>query len=160
MIKAGIMVDRFDISQLGIYMGSNLHALMKERSDIDYVVFYKNWAKPPVYPNFCMLMEREIWGFNGPIIATSISTAQKLINCPGSPRKYFYVWNLEWFMQNTLLYEDLCKIFKNPHIDLVARSESHSKIIEKVWKKPALIMEDFDRTVLAEIATCASHTKN
>ncbi len=156
MIKSGIMVRNLDMSQFGVFLMDNVNSLLDEYGDnLDILVFYEGWGKLPMSPRFCSLMEREVWGLDGVVMSTDIKTTQRLIQCPGPTKKFFYVWNLEWLglQQNGVDYSWLHDIYCNPAIELVARSNNHARLLEKIWKKPAFIMEDFDKTVLKEILT-------
>ena len=42
-------------------------------------------------------------------------------------------------------------IFYNNEIELIARSQSHANLLEKLFKKPKYIMEDWDWTILKRI---------
>ena len=41
--------------------------------------------------------------------------------------------------------------FYNDEIELIARSQSHADLLEKLFKKPKYIMEDWDYDVLKRI---------
>ena len=151
MSKAGILVNKVDTSQLGYTLCMSVNELMQEDPSLDIMVFYETWGKPPGPTNFCMLMERECWGLDGPIIATNLHTAQRAIRCPGPTKKYFYVWNLEWTMLQNVMFEHLQEIYCHPNLELIARSESHAKIITDLWKKPKFVMDNFDKDVLRRI---------
>ncbi len=153
MIKAALLVEQIDISQLGYCMSVSLNQLVVDRPDMDFLVFYESWAKAPMPMRFASIMEREAWGFNGTMISTNLKTTERMIRCPGPKRRLFYVWNLEWTYLNGFSYEYIRNIYCNPSIELIARSKTHSDLITKLWKKPAYIMENFDKRVLEEIVT-------
>lgn len=150
MIKSSILVRNLDIAQLSVSLIKSVNRLLAENPYMDTIVYYQHWGRLPIPPRFGMLMEREVWGSSGACIATDLKTAEKLGRCPGDLKKFFYVWNLEW-LQYGGDYTTINNIYQNPEIELVARSEYHAEIIEKVWKKPAYIMNDFDPEVLKKI---------
>lgn len=151
MIKSGILVNKLDMSQLGYSMTVSVNELLNENNDLDVLVFYETWGKAPTQTQFCMMMERECWGLQGNLISTDIRTTERMIRCPGPRKKYFYVWNLEWVFMDGLSFEYLSSVYCHPSIELIARSQSHAKILTETWKKPAYVMENFDKTVLKAI---------
>jgi hypothetical protein len=151
MIKAGIMVREAGVSQLGLYLISSVNQLISDKPDLDVLVFYQNWASFPVLPRFGLLLEREVVGLEGTVMSTDLSTTQRLLKSPGPKRRLFYVWNLEWLEMQQMNYAPLHDVYTNPALELIARSEHHAHLIEKLWKKPSYIMEDFDPKVLAEV---------
>jgi hypothetical protein len=153
MIKAGIMVKEVGISQLGLYLISSINTLVHTRPDLDVIVFYQTWAPFPALPRFGLLLEREMVGLQGTCISTDLTTTQRLLKAPGPERRLFYVWNMEWMDKPNMSYAALNEIYNHPSLELIARSEYHAHLLEKLWKKPAYIMEDFDPTVLAKILT-------
>lgn len=149
MLKSGIMVNKLSISQLGYCLIESVNKAVG--NGLDIIVFYEDWDTTPAIPRFCTLMEREIWGLDGVAIATDLKTARRLLKCTGPTKKYLYVWNLEWLQQQNLPFESAYAVYMDPNLELIAKSEYHAKLLEKVWKKPAFIMEDFNPKVLRQI---------
>jgi len=150
-MKAGIMVDALSMSQQSFNIIKELNKLSKIDRYIDVILFYHRYDRYPVTPYFAMLQEQEVWGFDGPIIATNILSVERLIKCPSPKDKYFYIWDLEWIYNPYFKYKYLRSIYQNESIKLIARSESHLNIIEKCWKKPVGILEDFNHEQLIKI---------
>ncbi|SVC44680.1 uncharacterized protein METZ01_LOCUS297534, partial [marine metagenome] len=90
-----VLINNIGASQLSYLVVQNLNELGNHRPEIDAIVYYENMQKHCLPPNFAIMQIAEAWGHHGPMIATSLSTAQKLIGFP-SERKLFYVWDLEW----------------------------------------------------------------
>lgn len=150
-MKLGILTNKVDISQLGVTLTAEVNALVISKG-IDVIVFHHDWEIVPAIPHFAFLQEKEVWGFDAPVIATNVFQAEKLIRAPRPTRKYLYVWNLEWLYEDTD-YNIYAHIYQHDNLELIARSVSHAQIIEQCWKKPAFIMDDFDHNVLERIAT-------
>ena len=150
MKKLGILIESLNISQQSMSLIVNCNRLSND-TDIDVIGFYEIYGQFPTPPHFSLIQNRNIWEFNGPIIATDIDSAYTLINCPLTPKKYLYLWNLEWIFHPANFYY-YNAIYNHKEIELIARSEYHKKIIEKIWKRPKFIMENFNHEVLAQIA--------
>jgi len=150
MNKAGIIIDRIGLSQLGVNLGLALNQI-EQTTDIDVIVFHTQWDRLPLVPRFAMMQIFEAWGFFGPVIATNLATAQILLNCPCPKPKYFYVWDLEWLYTENILHMHFAEIYQNPDLKLIARSKSHADLLSKTWQKPVDIMDDFNHETLIRL---------
>jgi len=149
LYKFGIMVNFLDLSQMGFYIVKQLNDIVDEDCQFSPIVFYKEYAKSIDVNRFCMLVEKEAWGYDGIVIATDLETAETLINCPCPIRKFFYVWNLEW-LYNQYSYHYLQNIYQS-NLELITRNEDHAQLLEKHWKKPSYIMDNFNAPELKQI---------
>lgn len=151
-MKAGIMVDALGMSQQSFRIITEINKVSQNIDRyIDIMVFYYRYDKAPLSPFFATLQQQEVWGFDGPVMATSIQSAETLIRCPCPKAKFFYVWDLEWVHNPYLKYSYLRNIYQHPEIKLIARSESHSDVIERCWKKPVATLQDFNYEQLVTI---------
>jgi len=146
----GIMVNAIDMSQKGFYLVKSLNDIVDNDYHFSPTVFYNEYSKSIDVNRFCALLDKEAWGYDGPVIATNLETANTLINCPCPKKKFFYVWDLEW-LYNTFPYQYLQQLYQGD-LELIARNERHSDIITKYWKKPIYIMDNFDTKILKKIA--------
>ena len=144
------MTKSLGISQLSLTLIQELNKLSNLDYYLDVIVFYSRYEKLIKANYFAMLQEKEVWGFNAPVMATDLDTARILLSCPIPTKKLFYVWDLEW-IHKTYDVNYLLSIYCHPDIHLLARSESHAKIIEKCFKKPIDILEDFNYERFASI---------
>ncbi len=83
------------------------------------------------------------YAYNGTIMATTLSTAEKLIIFPSPAKKYFLVWDLEWLRIKQRNFRFLSSIYSNPDLILVARSEDHKQVIENCWNVKTLLFSNF-----------------
>jgi hypothetical protein len=150
ILKFGVMVNSVDMSQKCFYLVKHLNDLV----DADYmfspIVFYKEYAQGIDVNRFCTLLEQQVWGYSGVVIATSIETAETLIQCPCPTKKFFYVWNMEW-LYDQYSYSKLAHVYLNDELELIARNNEHASVIEKCWKKPKYIMDNFDTNILKQV---------
>lgn len=149
-VKAGILIDTISF-QKGYFLIKNLNKLCLDTPKLDIIVFRTNYSILPTAPHFAIMQEKEAWDFDGKIIAADFISAKKLINCPGPIKKYFYIYDLEWLNMVDFNYTDMVNIYQNDRLDLIARSESHAKIISNNWKNPVQIMADWQYNVLKEL---------
>ena len=137
------MVDSLGMSQMSYSLTLEINKMGSLNRYVDTIVFYNKYDRIINPPHFAMLQEQQAWGFDGPVISTDLATTKRLINCPRPKKKYFYIWTLEWlYGQNQ--YDLLSYIYLHPEIELVARNKHHHRIIEKCWKKPVTIIEEFN----------------
>jgi hypothetical protein len=139
-MQIGISVDVLSGSQLSYELVRGLNNISSDEHNIDVCLFYNRLDILPYVPAFAMFQDRELWGFKAPVIATSLTTAKTLLDCPCPTKKYFYIWNFEW---TNKVYDAarLAEIYMHKDIELIARSESHANTIEKLWKKPKHIIK-------------------
>jgi len=142
--KLGIFVSDLFASQLSFYSMCLGNKISKQ--NIDYAIFFENLSHTPIQHSFSLMNIVYGYSWNGTAIATNLSTAQKLIKCPGPKRKIYYIWDLEWLRYNPKLpYEFLASIYQHPSLELVVRSYSHKKIIENAWNREVKdVVSDFE----------------
>jgi len=149
-----VLVSNTGSSQLSFFVINELNNLCDYRPDIDPIVFYENAHKNCLPANFATMQMSEAWGQEGPVIATSFSTAHKLTNFP-SEKKFFYVWDLEWIRSahnNLNQYESYAPIYCNESLELIARSDSHKKAIENAFNRRVKhIVPDFSMSKILEV---------
>jgi hypothetical protein len=150
-VKLGIVLDNLGPSQLAYAVLSQANRLVTERSDVDVTVFYESLTRPCITPWFATMQMAEAYGFDGPVVATSLSSAAKLLRMPSCPRKFFLVWDLEW-LRKPQPYENLKAVYFHSELTLLARGEDHAKAISDCWNRPADIVGDFDLPLVLKTA--------
>jgi len=75
----------------------------------------------------------EGWGFDGAMIATSLSTAKKTIEYPEPLVKLFYIWDLEWLRTKIPNYQIMASIYRSNDFTLVARCKDYKDAVEDLW---------------------------
>ncbi len=139
----GVVVDGLSMSQLGIMISKNLNYIVEQYNNICPTVFFDEFHQSIITPLFPMMQQVEFWNYNYPVISTNLETTKHLINAQRPPKKLFYVVDLEWLYFPKIVYDELEQIYNNENIELIARSESHYKLISTCWKEPIGIIEDF-----------------
>ena len=137
-MNIGILINSLSSSQKS-------YELLRKAPDnkIPTIVFYQNLAFPCLPLRVPIMQANEAYGFNGPIIATCLSTAEQLISLPTNYSKIFYVWDLEWtFQQYHSQY--LYNIFRYPSLKIVSRCDDHADMISKVFNVDVEVIHDFN----------------
>ena len=145
------LVNKLDNSHQMTTLSHNLNLLIRNDYKYSPTVFYQVHDKVLVYPQFPRLMMQHAWGYEGTVISSDIVTTQLLKKCMRATKKIFYVFNLEWLYQGMPLFGALKDIYQDPTIELIARCQAHSDILNRVWKKPIGIVEDFDCEQLTKL---------
>ena len=149
LYKFGVMVEALDMSQKCFHLVKQLNNIVDEDCQFSPIVFYSEYAKHVDVNRFGMLLDQKVWAYDGVVIATSLKSAEILLNCPCPKRKFLYVWNLDW-LYNQYVYQYLQHIYQG-ELELIARNTHHAKVITTCWKRPAYIMDNFDSTILKQI---------
>ena len=148
-----VLVPDTGASQLSYFVIRNINSLCESNSEIDVILYYENYHKSCLPANFCTMQISDCWFQDGPTIATSFSTANKLKNFT-CEKKLFYIWDLEWIrnQSSTKQYEQCRDIYCDKSIDIIARSESHKHAIENAFnRKVNYIVPDFETAKILEI---------
>lgn len=149
-MRIGLAIESLGISHLAMVLTKELNEIGNLDKYVDAIVFYHRYDKLLKPPLFAMLQEEEMWGYDAPVVATNLNSAKTLLFCPKPTKKFFYVWDLEW-MYGLYNVDEMAKIYCNPDLHLIARSESHADIIGQCWKPPIDILEDFNNEELIRI---------
>lgn len=147
-MKLGILMNNLGPTQLAYYAIINNN----KKNDIDCILFYENQAKSCLPMNFATMQIYEAYTYEADIIATSISTAHKMLSFPSAKNKFFYVWDLEWMRIRNKNFNYLSNIYRNDKIHLIARSQSHKNIIEDCWNvKVCAVIDDCNISELVKV---------
>jgi hypothetical protein len=138
--KVGVLVNNLGASQLNYYL---LKEADLNRHAIDIQIFQINPCKPCIPAKAGIFNVGDSFGFSGPLIATSLETAEFMQNCFISKARFFYIFDLFWTRLQFRDYNRLLPLFKN--FKLIARSDTHKSIIESAWMNRILfISENFE----------------
>ena len=97
------------------------------------------------------LQRAQIYNFNGTIITQDLSLVQELKNIVYSEKRYVYLYDLDWTMIPDLQFAHLKNTILRDDIEIIARSDSHYKVIKGLFKKPSHIMKYWDVNILKEL---------
>ena len=152
--KISFLVPHTGSSQLAFFLINELNKMAETNPEIDAIIYHENKHRNCIPANFAVMSLSDAWANEGPVIATSLSTAKKMGSF-ASERKIFYVWDIEWIRNNhmqTFQYEQYSDVYTDSSLELIARSESHAKIIENAFnKKVSHIVSDFNMSEILEI---------
>ena len=77
--------------------------------------------------------------------------SQNFLYTTYAKKRFLYLYHLEWPYINNLMFGHLNKILLNDNIELIARSKTHARLVEQLFKKPKYIMPEWDFNILVEI---------
>lgn len=140
MKKLAFFINQLSNSQQCISIVNNLNKLHDHR-DLDIILFRNDLTVCNMNNNFPIMEAVEALDYDGDIVATDFITCYFLDKCLRAKNKYFYIWNVDWNLQNKP-YDFITKIYSNPNVDIIARSTNHANLISRVFKKPKYIIED------------------
>ena len=149
-MQLGVLLDSVDSGQKSVSTILSLNKLSTVGEYWDSIIFYLEHSMMLISPKFALMNMSEIYGFNGIAIATNLRTAEILCKSFGPSKKFFYIWDLEWTQSKHDL-ERISNIYMNPEIELIARSQDHADEIERCWRKPYAIVENFQHEQLIKV---------
>lgn len=135
-IRLGLMVNSMGFNQLSFHLVKEGEKILDRCRDVDIIAFFHNMGQPwrMIIP-FPVMNIAEAYSFSGVAIATSYHTAEQALAMPGPIKKYFYVWDLSWMRNYGMAYEEQARVYSNPNLPLIARSNEHAAIIERCWNR-------------------------
>jgi hypothetical protein len=98
-----------------------------------------------------VLQKAHAFNFDGTLIAHDLALVQQLKNMVYAKKRYIYLYDLDWMRIENLHFAHLKTTLLNDDIDIIARSDSHYKLISHLFKKPKHIMKYWDVNVLKEL---------
>lgn len=149
--KLSLLLNNTGSSQIAYFAIREINKLAETEPSVDATIFYENIQRNCLPPNFAIMQIAEAWNQDGSIIATSLSTAHKMIGFM-SRKKFFYVWDLEWIRNGgKSQYEHYFQVYTDRSIELIARSESHKECIENAFNREIKhVVSDFDMKEMME----------
>ena len=151
-MKLGIIVPNLGLNNKNFKMIQNINEIHKNRVDVDIIVFFENLMRPCVAPEFATMPLFDGFNYSGPLMATTLPSAYKLLKFTGSREKYFYIWDLEWILFENKNYESLINVYSNEKLKLITRNEHHKKIVENCWGREVFAtVNDFDMEKLVKV---------
>lgn len=118
---------------MGYHLIRGINNLMDQRDDVDVVVYYETMHRQTLPHKFATMQVAECWNQLTPVVATSLSTINKLLQFPGPTHKIYYVWDLEWLRNGNRYYNHYRIPFLSPDVTLVARSKDHAALISSTF---------------------------
>ena len=152
MNKIAIMLDDLGPSQLAHTVICQGNDLCANHQGYDVVALYEDLQRPCIPMNFACMQIAEGWAFDGVVVATSFSTAEKLLSFPSASKKLFMVWDLEWIRLKQKSFRQLLSVYGNEQLTLLARSYDHAKAIADCWNRTVKVIEDFNLKSIIEAA--------
>ena len=148
--KIGIILGDLSASQLAYYAIKNVNDCVGS-DNYDFVIFFESAATSILQPEASIMSVNEIFGFDGILISTSVSTTLSMINTFAKD-KYFYVWDLEWTRRHGKDFHYLIQAYNNKDVKLIARSEEHALAIENYCnRKVEHIVNNFNLKKIVRI---------
>lgn len=152
MNKIGVIVRDLGFSQSNFSLIKSLNYFV-DNNLTDCCIFYESLVQTPLTPLFGTYHVNEIYDFEGIVISTNLLGTKRLVNVPGPLKKYFYIWDLEWTKLRGYQYNIIRDIYLNSEVDLIARSERHYNLLKNCFKKPACIIDNWEKEELAKLCT-------
>lgn len=143
MISICAIIKDLGPSQKAFYLIKSFNELSKLVS-ISTSVFYERPSIPVVRPLFSCMGISFVSSYAGNAISTTLEEADKLLKSNTSCKKYLYLWDLEW-LESPMFFTRAYEILSDERLNIIARSESHAKIIENFCNKNVIgIVDDWN----------------
>lgn len=130
--KLGVTLPHLGGSQIGLEVLEAVQAHYAENWTTDVSLFYEEPILEAFdFPCACFPV-LDLHSYDGPVIATTVNAASQLIDSVTVPKKWFYVFDLEW-VDSPMAMNEYAKIYRNPKLKLLARSKNYARYIENAF---------------------------
>lgn len=148
----GFIFRHLSISHL-VYCGlSSINNLCRNHTGIDICIFSQHTIAPCITPLCPVIGISDLTRWkHDPLISTSIGTTIDAL-ATNVPKIYHYAFDPEFICNSECNSEDLQKSFCDPRVGVIARHESHAKLIEAEFGISVcdIIVPDCDAVMLAK----------
>ena len=127
MLKLAAVVDDLGPSQKCFYLIKEFNKAATSK-DVSISTFYNRPAKPIMKPLFSCRSVAFLSGYHGTAIAASLTCAETLLRSHNRSDKYLYLWDIDWLI-TPVNFSVACDILRDDRLKLIARSESHARVI-------------------------------
>jgi len=141
--KFGIILNNYGQNQLAFDTLQTANEFLRMGNKVDLTLFYETPVPLRQSPLTALMNLYEAWNYDGTVVATSVSSAFKVLGMPIPNQRYFYVYNPEWIHNHTI-YEAYYKLAKSD-IEFIARTKEHADLIINNFNKvPKFILEQMN----------------
>ena len=151
-MKLGFALNNLGPSQLAFRLIGQTNELVTERPDVDVIAFYERLNVPCIRPSFASMPLCELYGHNGTVVATDLSTARFVANCAAPRQRFFLCWDLDWLRIPRKEFRDLRAVYGDERLTLLARSDDHARVLQNAWNRPVTVVGDLDFPTILSLA--------
>ena len=152
MINIAAIVNNLGPSQKSFYLIKEFNKA-RESTELSTSVFYERPSIPVTPALFSCRNISFFSDYSGIALATKIEEADLLLKTYNNSVKCLYLWDIDWLI-NAMHYRPACDVLQDWRLHLIARSESHAKIIENFCnKKCAAIVDDWNLDQITDFYT-------
>jgi hypothetical protein len=149
-MKIAFAVSNLGASQFNHDLILAANRAVDSRVDLDITLFFENISRPCLPLNVASMHIVEGWGYDGPVVATNFSTAEKMLRFPTVSKRMLYSYDLDWMRINPRDFRVMHGVYSNPNLILAARCTEHAEIIAKVWNRHVKVIRFCDINAILE----------
>ena len=137
-MKLGFVFRSIGLNQLTYQFYKEANKYLSEHPGVhDIIAFYEEQQPIFIKPRFSAFHITDAYGYDGRIICTDVGTALKGLSFFGTIDRWFYVYDLDWIVQNHRYgFHQFKEVYSSGYYKLIARSKHHKKVIEDMWETP------------------------
>lgn len=136
----GIILPNLEMNQLAFETIYTINKEIASNNGYDYRIFFEDLSARCIDPMCATMNSSEVHSYDGLLISTTLDNTRTSLKAIGKIERAFFVWDLE-FVRNEKNYIENLKIYRDPRIKLIARSEDHAKVLMNYSNRKAdLIM--------------------
>lgn len=125
----GIIINRTSMNQLAYESIYTINKEILTGSEYDYRIFFENLDATCISPMCSVMNISEMYAYDGLIISTTLENSKMSLKTIGDIHRAFLIWDLE-FIRNEKNFLDNIRVYRDPRLFLIARSEDAAKAVE------------------------------
>ena len=159
--QIGIYVDNLMANQFGYLLLYQTALFNQENFGASFSVFARDKLPPCLIPTIPIFNARDIVGFDGNIIATSIKNVKELSRATRA-KKFFYIFDLEWKQKDVIISRiDVQSILKDPNIIKFTRSKEYYDCIKDECENLSqTLVPNCEPNLILEIVNESEHNES
>tara|TARA_R110002167_G_scaffold366353_1_gene595117 strand:- start:12918 stop:13382 length:465 start_codon:yes stop_codon:yes gene_type:complete len=151
-MNIAVIVNDLSPSQKTFYLVKAMNGML-DSFDLSPTVFQSRSCKPVLQTLFPCKMTAGLGAYHGVVISTTVEDAELSLKASNNTKCFLYLWELSW-INTPMRFKAVMKILQDDRLNIIARSESHSSVIENFCNKtPVAILEDWEPNELSRIVS-------
>lgn len=110
-------------------------------------LFVLEHSMPVLVPRTGTFSALDAYGYDGPLVATNLETAQIALRTASPPSLYLWAQDLEWTRVGVFDYRTFARVYRHPRIRLLARSEDHARLLANLWNTDVAVATNFEEVI-------------
>jgi len=149
-MKLAFAVSSLGVSHFNHDLIQAVNRAVDSQTNLDITLFFETVTRPCLPLQVASMHISEGFGYDGPIVATNFSTAEKILRFPASKR-LLYSYDLDWMQIEPRDFRVIQHVYAHPDLKLATRCSGYAKIIQDAWRREVAVIPDCNIEQIIEL---------